>query len=267
MERINNINGIMSFVEDHMNYENAILFSGGYDSTLLLASVMANINKNPTKYGKLYILYVNNDFTGMKNQREDTARNQILTHLRKKFPDVNLDIRCVRVSLFKDEGLHPQNYSLIQPLIWLPSLVMALPVVNDMSILLSFINPDQTTAFRDDIREFIRISYEIGKTKGQIPSVEFPFLLMKKMETIQALLKLDKVLFEYATSCENTTSFDFCGRCIPCQDLQSALIDIIRAYGRYKQGFEYELVEYCKGFLREKFHLEVEIKYDHSKME
>lgn len=223
----------------------AVLFSGGYDSTYLL-------QKLAKKEKEIIVFTVETDIQAKAQiERENNCRKIILDYLKAKYYNCQFHINKLKVST---EEINLVNTSYLnQPLFWLP--IMSLLTYENIDLELSYITGDQTLAHKDDI---INILNSINNFKPNIKiNVEFPLIYLHKYEILINLYKDDKFLFENCTSCESTELNDdkgFCGNCVPCDNLKSAIIHIITNKYDY---IDNDTKLYFKDLLRDKFKLEI----------
>lgn len=221
----------------------ALLFSGGYDSTLLLNRLMKEEDE-------VAIISIESSLLGSnKNKREKEARTRIINYLSSKYYNCKLDKLYLNIELSK---IGRTGNGLAQPLLWLPA--MQLLVNDNYELNFSYICGDQATAHLDDFKNILKISYKFWHGNDQQPvEPKFPLLYYDKAMVINELYHEDKFLFENATSCENYDSEAFCGKCVPCSHLKNALIQLCCNDNKYEVSDDDKA--YYKQFLLDKFNV------------
>lgn len=221
-----------------------MMFSGGYDSTYLLDKLMSENNE-------VTILTIEADFLMSKVDRENIARERILSYLKSKYYGCTLIAKKLKLSI---RECNIDSSGLSQVLFWLPSICMFTPPNEDTMINFSYIVGDQELSHKDDIREMIRISSHF---RNKSLSGKFCMEYMHKHTVIEQLISKDKFLFENATTCEDAyADEDFCGKCVPCNNLKSALLHIIA-----DSHTDDSIRSYCQDFLKLKFRIDISVSH------
>lgn len=244
-------------IERSMGANNAILLSGGYDSTLLFYILAKQMN-GVYKPRELYVMHVSASFTCNKAARERKSAYDIIGYVKAKFPRIANRIHEYNINI--DIGRLPHNVcGLAQPLFWLPSLLVGLPDRDDMKIFFSYIGVDQDTAMMTELQQIVNSTYAVGKMGFTLPSLEFPFKLLMKPDIISLLITLDREIFELCTTCEDpfgvTDKKEPCGECVSCQDIKMAIIYLIA-----DPGTPSEIKDFCKEFMKIEYAMDINIE-------
>lgn len=211
---------------------NICIFSGGFDSTLVLSQIFEKIN-NETPDERLLIISVIPNYSGKKKDREKTARESIIEYLSNTYDRVEYEISTIEIK-YSDGIYRPKmNRKLIQPITWLDGL-MSSDIFNynkldTIKIQMSYIKDDCAMVDRRDIENIIRSSFNIMWVENVKPSIQvlFPLAYYSKYEVIEKLIIDYPELYNNATTCEDGFhDSDNCGICHSCTELKWALIKI-----------------------------------------
>lgn len=197
-----------------MNEYNIIVFSGGFDSTLVLYNLL-NEGKD------VITVEIEVDVSYEKVNMEREARDRIINYLSSKFYDRQIKRNKITInsskSVIKSSGL-------AQPLFWVPSALLCTEAFSKNHIYFGYIQNDQTNI--EYIKGIVKSAEKLQPYKEFI--CEFPLLFTSKEEVLYTLIENEPFLFENATTCENAfNKDDFCGDCKPCKHLISALLSLL----------------------------------------
>ena len=203
------------------------IFSGGYDSTLVLFSVFQSGTNE-----KVLITSVIPDYSFKKVEREKKAREKIIKKLAKLFPKIDYEVCEVTVSYNKRELVSPVR-CLIQPITWLNGMICASSSHYDgtesIDVMLSYIKGDDALTHKRDLENIIQSSFNILFMDEWRPKtrVQFPLCYHAKEDVIAELIVNAKDLYYAATTCEDPYDInDNCGICHPCMELKWALVKL-----------------------------------------
>lgn len=200
------------------------LFSGGYDSTLLLANIVEECNKNPDEEEVLAITIKNNLTGEAKNRREESAQILILHELRNRFPKVKIEHEVIKIESEWKMFVGNPNRGLAQPLLWMTNV---LPLIHEGDMVyMGYLKDDDVGAYIPHIKEFWNSALQIQD--GKKVELVLPYKTYNKPTVLKCLLNDFDYLFDLCTSCEGLGyhSSEVCGMCIPCEHLKSALIQL-----------------------------------------
>lgn len=220
----------------------AIFFSGGYDSTYLLNKLMKE------EKSVLVFSIISNALPRGKVPREKLAREKILNYLKAKYYNCKVKYCEMIVDFTNFDIINMEGLS--QPLVWIPQMMLGCPPNEDIDLELSYIAGDQALGHREN---FINIAKNVSEFRSSNININFPLIYIEKYEILKFLLEEDKFLFENATSCENYQEEDFCGNCLSCQHLITAIIQL------YSISCE-DNKKYLKNFLNDKFKIDFTLK-------
>ena len=198
-----------------------LLFSGGYDSTLLLADMISKCNDED----EIVAITIRNNLTGeSKNRREESAQHLILHELRKRYPKIRIVHEIIKVESEWQLYVRDTNRGLAQPLMWLCSVI---PMIENRDIVyLGYLKDDDAGAYMSHIKGLWENAMQIQD--GKSIKLEMPFKCYTKMDVLKYLIRDYDYLFDLCTSCEGLSyhETDVCGQCVPCTHLKCALIQL-----------------------------------------
>lgn len=204
-----------------MGHRHVVVWSGGYDSTLLISIVIPNMNLNDT----LVLASVETELTGSpKTQRESLARKRILGKVRTLFPDTNIETIIIKLDVEFSDGPGP-NRGLGQPIIWASSLIPWLRPGD--TVYFGYIKNDDATQLLPYVKGmFENMSYlQMYGFSNQQVSFEFPLAVCaNKPQVLIWLRSWSEEIFDLCTCCESLMNDDHCSACVPCRHLKSALV-------------------------------------------
>lgn len=246
-----------------------ILFSGGYDSTYVVASILKSI-KARKETADVHLVMVEPNFSGAKVAREVEARTKLIEHWRNQYKDYdNLEIVEHKLKIDMTEFPWGKIEGLAQPLFWLPALMSTINYADtrQQHIYICNIAGDDELVRLDSIRNIIyesaRLCYYPDAINDNVwggvsePFVEhrdkvcmedfikvhFPLALHSKTKIIDFMVSNYREEFELATTCECFNEIPnghkTCGlQCNTCKDLFSACLDLHASYLREISIFE-----------------------------
>ncbi|PJZ18420.1 hypothetical protein CEW46_28660, partial [Bacillus cereus] len=182
-----------------------VIWSGGCDSTLILAEVARKYGSvnNPIKSISLQNPFIANN----KLLAEQRQRDSILGELKKR----GLHIQNTTIS-FSEEGDHyyPQQNGLPQAFLW---IAQSLIYVGSDNIHFGYIRTDDFWQFKNDV---LRAIDALGDILGTNPRVNLPLQYSTKSEIIKELKAQN--LYHLIWYCESPiTDEKPCYNCTPCR--------------------------------------------------
>lgn len=209
-----------------------LLFSGGYDSTCLLAELCEEALKDGSE---ICCVTIQHNLTGVeKLNRESAAQEAILNELTSRYPYVNISHEVIKIESNWNVGSTYENKGLAQPIFWACNLI---PLLNsDDYVYFGYIQGDQAPAVKQHIVDMIQAGCKIQDDKKI--KVLFPYEYFTKDQVLKILFDKYPYLVELCTSCEGMHSdHSACGRCVPCTHLKQALVGMIVSndYSKYEQ--------------------------------
>lgn len=225
-----------------------ILFSGGYDSSYLVSKVLNKFENigydGVTNNTEINLVSIEANFSRSKTNREKEVRKKLIDYWKRKY---SVKIKCNTLKIdISDFRIDTRTTGLFQPLFWLPPLLTSLNLADYdcIDILFSYILGDQSLSVKESIDNIISNALDIAvidtvdayfteyNCKGIKAKVStaYPLSYLSKEDLLLDLIRLDPYVFENCTTCENTSSVDFCGFCKPCFTLKQSLNNIL-SYG------------------------------------
>lgn len=223
-----------------------IVWSGGYDSTLVLLKFL----KNKPKSDSIYIISHSHSLVGSpKNIRESEARSKILSKLEKDYHREIKHIEIKSTISYSDNcnDLVSNSVGLAQPLMWILQTIPLIP--DDSTLYFGYLKDDQSVVFRNEIESIIRLGCSIQYNKRI--TVSFPLLVYTKYNVIRDLIILNPDYLDLCTTCESVDYTDNCGYCESCVSLRKSLIEL--SYLKSSVG------NIAKSYLKKLFHINVTI--------
>lgn len=209
-----------------------LLFSGGYDSTCLLADI---VNDSVDDGSEIICVTIQHNLTGVpKLNREATAQQNIISVLKEKYPTVKISHEIIKVQSNWNIGDTYESQGLAQPIFWACNLI---PLLNSEDIIyFGYIIGDQALTVIPNIKGMIQQACQIQD--GKNIKVEFPYRWYNKEYIIQRLITEYDYLLEFCTSCEGMQENNtVCGNCEPCTHLKQTLLNMIISdnYNKYEK--------------------------------
>ena len=196
-----------------------LLFSGGYDSTYLLAKLVSEASSDDT----IVAVTVKHNLTGVaKLRREYESQIMTIRALREHYPDVNIVHEIIRIESEWQCGDTYNSKGLAQPLLWLCNIV---PLIEDNDVVhCGYIKDDQAIIHLDDLKALWDIMMKLQWDKKI--GLEFPLKYCSKTDIVKLLLERFDYLINNCVSCENVgyDASKVCGECTPCEHLKTALL-------------------------------------------
>ena len=198
-----------------------LLFSGGFDSTLVLAD-MCNCAKPGSK---IYAVSIDHNITGAhKLRREYESQLLILRELRKMYPDITIHHEIIKVesNWYLSDSIN--TIGLSQPIFWICNIIPFLEEGDCLHI--GYNQDDQAILHEQDIRDMFSAALRIQADKHV--ELHFPIKYLDKTEVIERLLTNYSSVAQYCISCEADyyNSGKLCGECLPCKHIKQALFNI-----------------------------------------
>ena len=188
-----------------------VLFSGGYDSTLVLCDAVAESKT-------VNCITVEPSFSFGKVERERKARSNIINFLRRKY---NTEINVSNIKIDISESHYTDGSYLTQPLFWLPSIFVLTPRNKDAEIRLGYIAGDQTLYHIHDLETMAKA---VSNFKDKDMELVFPLGYMSKEDVIVELFENYREVINFCTTCENMgEEVDYCCECESCKSVMRAL--------------------------------------------
>ena len=185
-----------------------LLFSGGYDSTCLLADI---VNDSVNDGSEIICVTIQHNLTGVpKLNREATAQQNIISVLKEKYPTVKITYEIIKVQSNWNIGDTCESQGLAQPIFWACNLI---PLLNSEDIIyFGYIIGDQALTVIPNIKGMLQQACQIQDGKN--------------------------IKVEFCTSCEGMQENNtVCGNCEPCTHLKQTLINMIISdnYNKYEK--------------------------------
>lgn len=203
-----------------------LLFSGGFDSTLLLAELVSHAKDDDC----ITAFSLDYGITGeSKLRREYESQLLIIRELNKLYPKVK--IKHETVSIYFNYGRdYIQNVKgLTQPIFWISNMI---PFLKDGDELyLGYIREDQAILQEQNIYDLFNAANRIQENKDI--HLKLPNKYYDKCDIIEQLILNYPSLVEYCISCEDEYYNGIgkvCGKCVPCMHLKQALVKLTAHY-------------------------------------
>lgn len=226
-----------------------MLFSGGYDSTLVLARLVKEAEDNST----VYAVSIDHNLTGtQKLRREYESQLLILRELRKQFPKIKIEHEVIHVESSWITGDAYNSRGLAQPIFWLCNII---PILEHKDTLyLGYNQNDQAILHEKNINNLVKAACKIQEDK--IIYTHYPLKYFSKTDVVKTLMEEFPYLIELCTSCEAVIyeGEKVCGECIPCTHLKEALFNLTLNNN--------EVGEKAKQLLKDKFSIKVTVERD-----
>lgn len=190
-----------------------VLWSGGMDSTALLYALAKTFS---TRKNPIYAISILADCV-VSGQKERWFRKQ----QKKIFKKEKLNIKYINIEIKNAYGNYNRENArmpMLQPLLWLSSLVQLLKYNNNAQILFAYVREDDIW---HRIAEFKRIfsTFKLFAYNDRL-ELKFPLEWVRKQEVIKFLEKHN--LLRYVTFCEEE-SYKPCGACPSCKRVLNLL--------------------------------------------
>ena len=235
---------------------NVCVFSGGFDSALVLARTFWRIEAGEHERDeRLLIVSVIPNYSGKKTNREEVARKNIIEYLSSKYRKVSYELSTIRIN-YSDRVCSLKKYrKLTQPITWLDGLMSSdmfnYDNLDTVTFNMSYNKEDQALIYRQEIENIIQSSFNIMWMDRYKPSIQvlYPIAHRLKADILEELIDDYPDVYNYATTCENAYhDADDCGMCHPCNELKWALAKISIS-GKYDS-----IREFAKKELERRFH-------------
>ena len=231
------------------NEKAVVLFSGGFDSTLVLADLVKHASDTDT----IYAVTIEHNITGtQKLRREYESQLLILRELRKQFPKVRIEHERISIESNWTVGDATNSKGLAQPIFWMCNLIPFLE--NNDNVYFGYNLNDQARVHIDHIKELFKVACKFQSDKHIEP--KFPISYLDKTEVLRSLMGDYPYLIDHCITCESMTydGTNVCGDCVPCTHLKQALFNISLEPNDYGKK--------AKEMLKERFHCTVDVHYD-----
>ena len=197
-----------------------LLFSGGFDSTLMLAELVSH-----AKDGECITAFsLDYGITGeSKLRREYESQLLIIRELNKLYPKVKIQHETVSIYFNYGRDYIQNVKGLTQPIFWISNMI---PFLKDGDELyLGYIREDQAILQEQNLYDLFNAANRIQENKNI--HLKLPNKYYNKCDIIEQLILRYPSLLEYCISCESA-SYDgigkVCGKCTPCLHLKQALL-------------------------------------------
>lgn len=228
-----------------------ILFSGGFDSTLVLARIIREAKDGET----IYAVTFDHNLTGtMKLRREYESQLLILRELRKQFPAIKIHHEVIHIESNWISGDVSNNRGPAQSILWSCNLI---PLLEDNdTIYFGYNQEDQDTLHLENIDTLVSTACKIQE--GKKIYTHYPLKYFRKTEVLSFLIEEFPNLVELCTSCEaiRYEGEKVCGECVPCTHIKEALLHLALKND--------EVGERAKQYLNSWFGIEITVKYTSS---
>jgi hypothetical protein len=262
-----------------MSKNHVVLFSGGYDSTLIVLDIL----NNPKKYyfnvenDTLDLFSVNHYECGFQRSvNEDDAKaiifNRIITD--PKYKDFKITRNEIDISLGKKMHQNSFGQGNAQTILWISNIIPFLErnsivyfgyLLDDGDITLNAASGKLQAVFDDfcDLNGALCPNgMEFEKRKIVVST---PLLRMRKSDVLYELFKYDK---EYLLLCRNCNRQDWlnrdsqlynarCGYCESCKHIILAMTEAIIGSNHYSEDF----IKFCKVALKYWYHIDLNVRY------
>ena len=224
-----------------------VLFSGGFDSTLVLANLVREASESDEPR-RIIALSINHNLTGVhKLRREYESQCLIIRALREKYPKVPILHETISITSDWNIGDTSNSTGLSQPILWACNV---LPLLEDNDTLYTgYLQYDQVMLHMDNLNNLFKAALAIQENKKVY--VEYPLKYFTKAHVLKQLFSNYEYLIQYCISCENDLAeYKVCGSCTPCITLKDALLSLWlnessdisnKAYNMLKQLFNLNL--------------------------
>lgn len=198
-----------------------VLFSGGFDSTLVLARLVKEAEDNTS----VCAVTIDHNLTGtQKLRREYESQLLILRELRKQYPKIKIEHEVIHIESNWISGDSYNSRGLAQPILWLCNII---PLLEEKATLyLGYNKDDQAILHETNINNLIAAACQIQE--GKIIYTHWPLKYFTKTEVLKTLIEEFPYLVDLCTSCEaiRYEGEKVCGECVPCTHLKEALFNL-----------------------------------------
>lgn len=226
-----------------------VLFSGGFDSTLILARLVKEAADNTS----VCAVTIDHNLTGtQKLRREYESQLLILRELRKQYPKIKIEHEVIHIESNWISGDSYNSRGLAQPILWLCNII---PLLEDKDTLyLGYNMNDQAMLHETNINNLISAACQIQE--GKVIHTHYPLKYFSKTEVLKTLIEEFPYLVDFCTSCEaiRYEGERVCGECVPCTHLKEALFNLTLN--------NTEVGEKAKEMLKSHFGITVSVSYE-----
>lgn len=215
-----NTSGIFdNLFNDLYEKENVLLFSGGYDSTLLANTILMKLKEHQEKtkdHKKLRLITVaiKGKFTNGYFDIEQSTK--IFNILKKKYPDM-VTHEIIEVNAMT--SLSYSNFPLQRVNIYNGLLAIDSRPTN---YFFGLINGDASISKLYELKNIVETNNKIASTNAILIT---PMININKEEILEALAKQDEELFITASACFSLTEKDH--SCYKCKEVKKYLYNIL----------------------------------------
>ena len=231
-----------------------VVFSGGYDSTLVLLKVLTdNLEKLKSAEDKLFIFTYSGVQGKNKSDKEIQSRKKTLEYIKAKYnytpTEINIHWDFSINSSEDSPDLGQYLTGIHQGPIWIGGLSIFLEYDTPSKIYFGYLSTDKARLFIHELKESFR--WQCVITRKFYAELEFPLSeTYRKEDVIYELFKNHRDVIDNLVTCENEKyTGKYCGLCNPCKTLQAALYSCIGKY--YDNKEEDPFVIWCKNRIKE----------------
>lgn len=195
-----------------------VLFSGGLDSTYLVSTLLMN--------GPVDVLYVNGGQHSEKIKKEIEARDKLIALMNQIYPYKIQGQYEILDTVYKHDG---ENKKWIQPNAWMQGAYRVLKPGRHGSVKIAYVRDDGAAFGRKlpTMETQWEATLSLGYAGDHVP-LEFPVIHMSKLEILE---EIDKRLLEHIWVCEKPENGKSCGKCVPCDTIDTALYRYKKKHG------------------------------------
>ena len=225
-----------------------VLFSGGFDSTLLLAELVSHAADREC----ITAFSLDYGITGeSKLRREYESQLLIIRELNKLYPKVKIQHETINIYFNYGRDYIQNVKGLTQPIFWISNMI---PFLKDRDELyLGYIREDQAILQEQNIYDLFNAANRIQENKDI--HLKLPNKYYDKCDIIEQLILRYPSLLEYCISCESA-AYDgigkVCGNCTPCTHLKQTLV-------RLSVHYDTEVSTKANQLLKDLFKIKVSI--------
>lgn len=222
-----------------------VIFSGGFDSTLMLLQIIEENLKNlRNKSDKLFIV----TFTGcqgkVKSDKEIQARKLILEYIKKKYDYEPTEIRINwDFNVYESENSPSMGQYVMginQGIVWIGAISIFLEYDKENAIYIGYLKTDKAVLFMHELQQ--QLKWQCVLTRKFDTTLYAPLNEYRKEDIINELYDKHHDVIEYCITCESDTyEGRYCGECDPCNTFKTALYTLLgRIYNENKDENEFE---------------------------
>lgn len=232
-----------------------VVFSGGFDSSLVFAQAMKECNDSKEFDGVTLVTVVNKLTGEPKLVRENKSRVQVQAYLESLYPTIPVDTYQIELntpytSIFGNISTK-YNKGLAQPIFWVNSIM---PMINsDDVVRFGYLKGDDAMVHHHEITQMMELGTKIQN--GKSVKVEFPLRQLGKFDVLLRIMADYPAIMDLAISCEGMEYINNpCSKCTPCRHIKSALVEI--AVSDLDRSYIDKATFYLEKFFKLRFTLE-----------